>query len=433
MSKEDRRSPGLDIELERGNDLIEASVAVVPESFAAGTHRSVSGAMPRVFFVDQSGQLGGAEFCLLPVARAVSDRAEVMLLSDGPFRVRLQEENVKVSVSYDAAFKRFDKSKFNASLLLLLPSVIKRIVKLAQRARSYDVLYLNSQKALILGALGRVIHRRPTIWHVHDIVSREHFGRAQLMAIRFAIAVGVDTLIANSHASADAVCKLTGRAPADVPVIHNGVDLTHFSSAPLSPADTALLRDRLGLPRDAFLVGLFGRLAAWKGQHVALRSLALTEGCHLVIVGAALFGEDAYAQELKHLAESLGVQDRVSFVGFQDNVPEWMRAMDAIIHTSTAPEPFGLVLIEAMAARVPLIASRGGAVSEIVRDGETALTVPPSDPEALSKAIRTLMDAPATARRMADAAHEDVMKRFSLSLYTQKIVRTLRRVSQRNG
>ena len=124
---------------------------------------------------------------------------------------------------------------------------------------------------------------------------------------------------------------------------------------------------------------MFGRLAAWKGQHVFIRALAGVPDLHAVIVGGALFGEEAYEADLKRLCAELGVADRVHFLGFRRDIPRLMRMMDLIVHASTAPEPFGRVLVEAMLARTPLIASRAGGALEIVQDRVSGRLVAPDD------------------------------------------------------
>ncbi len=251
-------------------------------------------ALPTVLFVDQSGQLGGAELSLLPLAGRCAARSEVLLLSDGPFRARLEALGVRVHVTSNANVAAINREALRLSWLRAVPGILAQVRTIAAQARRFDVLFLNTQKALVLGALGRPLHRRPVIWHVRDIMSRDHFGQMQLRIVRWLVRHVTDQVVANSRASADALIALTG-LPADaVPVVHNGIDASAF--AQVDASDIRALRRRLGLPQDAWLAGLFGRLAPWKGQHIAIEALAQLPDVHLVLVGAALFGEDDYAQ-----------------------------------------------------------------------------------------------------------------------------------------
>jgi len=133
---------------------------------------SSSNREPRILFVDQSGQLGGAEICLLPLAIRCTQRSEVLLLSDGPFRERLQAEGVRVSIDTDARISSIRKDRMRFAAFAALPGIVRQVRSIAARAKSFDIVFLNTQKALILGAFGHALHRKPTVWHVHDIVSR---------------------------------------------------------------------------------------------------------------------------------------------------------------------------------------------------------------------------------------------------------------------
>ncbi|OTP69301.1 Glycosyltransferase [Caballeronia sordidicola] len=409
----------------RDQGLAPAAGARDTSHMRADTPSQVQGE-PKILFIDQSGQLGGAEICLLPLAVRCTPRSEVLLLSDGPFRDRLRAEGVTVSVESDARIQGIKKERMKFGTLAALPGILRQVRMIAERAKPFDMVFLNTQKALILGAFSRALHGKPTVWHVHDIVSREHFGRLHLTLIKWAVKVGVDHVVANSRASADALIKLTGLPRSAVPVVHNGVDMTRFGDdASQASAVIEQRRTALGLPRDAFLVGLFGRFTQWKGQHVAIDAIARVPDAHLVLVGDALFGETAYAQGLRTQAEALGITDRVHFAGFQHDVASWMKAMDVIVHASTQPEPFGLVIIEAMAAGKPVIASNGGAVPEIVRHGENGMIIEPGDASKLAVAISTLQREPEMAKRIAAQGHADAGQHFSIDRYLQQMTRVL--------
>jgi glycosyltransferase involved in cell wall biosynthesis len=401
---------------------LDPSAAPV-SSVQTATSATLSPTMPSVLFVDQSGQLGGAEFALLQLAGSCIARSEVVLLSDGPFRRRLEALGARVQVLNDARVSGILRQASGLNCLRVVPGIVRQVRAIAARARTFDVLFLNTQKALVLGALGKPLHRKPVIWYQHDILTREHFGRVQLSVIKWLVRFAVDQVIANSQASKRSLTALTGIAADSVPVIYNGIDAGAFKC--IDGTDMAALRRRLGLPEHAWLAGLFGRLASWKGQHIALEALARLPGVHLVLVGAPLFGEDAYAQHLHEQAETLGVADRVHFAGFQDDVPAWMKAMDVILHTSTEPEPFGRVIVEGMAAARPVIAAAAGGVTEIVRHQRNGWLVKPGDVAALADAIGALRADPAMAQRLADQALADAQNEFSVDQYLQRMMQAI--------
>jgi len=282
-------------------------------------------------------------------------------------------------------------------------------------ARDYDLLYANSQKAFIVGCVAAVFARKPVLWHLHDILDPDVFSR---------INIGVDVLlanlvaarvIANSQATATAL-RAQGGTRARVDVVYNGLD--RAVSDAVTESETAALRAALGLG-GAPVLGLFGRIAPWKGQHIAIRALGLLgrdSHVQLLIVGDALFGEESYAAEIRERVTQLGLGSRVHFLGFRTDVPVLMRAVDVLVHTSTAPEPFGRVIAEGMLAERPVIATAGGGASEIVKAGVTAWQVQPGDPAALASAIREVLSNPGRAREIAAAGRADALARFTLDV-----------------
>lgn len=400
--------------------LADALVAEHANDHADQHARRSAPASPTVLFVDQSGQPGGAELSLLPLAARCSARGEVLLLADGPFRAMLAAQHVRVHVASESRLAAIDRASLRMNWFSAIPAILRQIRAVAAVARRHDVVYLNTQKALVLGALGKLLHRRPVIWHARDIMSREHFGPAQLRIVRWLVRHAVDQVIANSRATADALVALTGLPAEAIPVVHNGIDARAFESH--GAGDVATLRRQLGLPETACLVGVFGRLAPWKGQHVAIEAIAAHPEAHLVLVGSALFGEDDYEAQLHALTARLGVADRVHFTGFRNDMPAWMSAMDLILHTSTDPEPFGRVVIEAMAAGKAVVASAAGGVLEILRHGDNGWLVQPRDVKGLASAIATLLADRALRERLAAQALADVRRDFSLESYLQRVI-----------
>jgi glycosyltransferase involved in cell wall biosynthesis len=156
-------------------------------------------------------------------------------------------------------------------------------------------------------------------------------------------------------------------------------------------------------------IGIVGRLAPWKGQHVFLDAFAQAFRGTKVrgrIIGSALFGEDSYADSLRRQAERLGIAHQVEFRGFREDVWAELRALDVLVHSSVRPEPFGQVVLEGMAAGVPVIAAAAGGPTELITDGVDGLLTRPGDPTELAGAMRRLVDDPELRARLADAARE---------------------------
>lgn len=370
---------------------------------------------PRVLFLDHTAALGGAELCLLDVAEHLRGRSLVALLADGPLRSRLDARGIRTVVLKEAASLQQVKRESRVPGPGAVGAVVSTARAVARVAREYDVVYANSQKAFVVACGAALFARKPVLWHLHDILDPKVFSRINI-ALDVLLANHVAArVIANSQATASAL-RERGGTRARIDVVYNGLDPAVAGA--VSASDAAAMRASLGLG-NAPVLGLFGRIAPWKGQDVAIRALALLADrpdVQLVIVGDALFGEESYAAEMRALVSSLGLGARVHFLGFRTDVPVLMRAVDVLVHSSTAPEPFGRVIAEGMLAERPVIATAGGGASEIVRAGVTAWQIAPNDPAALAAAIRDVLSNPARAREIAEAGKRDALARFTLAV-----------------
>jgi glycosyltransferase involved in cell wall biosynthesis len=228
---------------------------------------------------------------------------------------------------------------------------------------------------------------------MHDILSPEHFGPLQRLLVTRLANLTARRVIVVSEAARKSFVESGGDANRAV-VVFDGVD-TKLFSAP-KPAACTQLRRQLGV-ENVPLIGLVGRIAPWKGQHVMLAALRDLPGVHLLVVGDALFGEEDFLQQLRELAASYGIADRVHWLGQRDDVPALMRIADIVVHTSTSAEPFGRVIVEAMLAERPVLAADHGAARELLGDDPRAL-VPPGNAGRLAAAIRTILALPEDKR-----------------------------------
>ena len=198
-------------------------------------------------------------------------------------------------------------------------------------------------------------------------------------------------------------------------VIPNAVDLAEFDH----PGDTGALRAEFGIPADAPLVGSVGRITSWKGQHIFIDALARAgarhPNLHGIVVGAPDQSDGlAYADSLRLQTQQYGLAERLHFSGPRSDVPKVMAALDILVHSAVQPEPFGRVIIEGMAARVPVIASAAGGAAEIVSNGETGLLTPPGDVAALTQALDQLLASPEERLRLGSAGRRLVEQHYQV-------------------
>jgi glycosyltransferase involved in cell wall biosynthesis len=378
------------------------------KSPAASYRFSETDRTPRVLFLDQSSNLGGAELCLLDIVKPYRDHCSVALFSDGPFRHLLEEHNINVQIVGKEVIALTKDGTLRQSLKAV-GQTWPRIHQIATAARQYDLIYANTPKALVIGAIASAIASKPLIYHLHDIISPEHFSPINIQLLRRLANSRAVHIIANSEASRAAFIKSGGKSDC-ISVIYNGF---HPSNYQIDPLLRLQIRKLWNWPGKPFVVGHFSRLSPWKGQHILLEALQYCpREIVAVFVGDALFGEDDYRSMLHQRVEELGLGDRVKFIGFQDQVPELMSACDLITHTSTAPEPFGRVIVEAMLSGTPVIASAAGGALELIEADLTGWLTPPGDAQTLATAIKQCYQNPDRTQSMAQTAKIQARDRF---------------------
>lgn len=290
------------------------------------------------------------------------------------------------------------------------------------RAEAPDLLHANSFRAGLVAAPVARLTGRPLAAHAHDILPAGLASRAVVRTIDW----GARVWLANSRHTERSVRLLGARKVARV--VLNPVDLRRFDPGIASQAEA---RARIGVATAGPVLAVVGQITPWKGQDVAIRALARLvpewPELRLVIAGSAKFTAEAtrfdnraYLAELEGLARRLGVTSNVVFLRERGDVPLVMRAADAVLVPSWE-EPFGLVVIEAMALEVPVVATAVGGPSEVIVDGQSGLLAPPRDPERWAAAVARLLADPdwraALGRRGADRARAE----FSLPAYVERV------------
>ncbi|MEN9207706.1 MAG: glycosyltransferase family 4 protein [Gloeomargarita sp. GMQP_bins_120] len=171
---------------------------------------------------------------------------------------------------------------------------------------------------------------------------------------------------------------------------------------------------------EALVIGMVGRLVPQKSHATALRAFPLI---HRQVPQARLviLGDGPLRPSLMALADRLRITPYVQFLGYQPDAAQWMAGFDIFLHTSLH-EGFGLVLLEAMAARRPIVATRVGAIPEIVVHGQTGLLVPPGDPQALAQAVSQLLLDGSLRRQLGEAGYQRLLREFSVEKMLDRTV-----------
>jgi glycosyltransferase involved in cell wall biosynthesis len=395
----------------------------------------------RILIVNHAVEIGGAERALLGMLDCLDRNAFEPALAcphTGPLTEEAASRGMRVHLGYPAPrlleVKRRSIGKDRLAAVAYPWDMARTVASLATliRREGYDLVFTNSAKADIYGSLAGRLAGRPVVWRLHDIASGDAFSRFNLLLFRFSASLLADRVLAISEVVKDALVSL-GVKESKVSMVHNGI-LMGDKKADLSRDE---VRASWGVPPHAPLVGMVGRLVDWKGPDYFIAAAAAVAAglpeTRFMLVGDAVFGEKSYVDDLKAMVEAHGLHDKVVFTGFRDDVGEIMASMDLLVHASVLPEPFGLVIIEAMAQGLPVVATRGGGVGEIVDDGETGILVPPRDAGAMAEAISMLLADPARAKSMGEAGRRTVAERFDLRDKVKEMEAEMTAVLQARG
>lgn len=332
--------------------------------------------------------LGGAEMSLRQLlARGRGQGVEwtVVFLRDGPMVAEARALGAEVHVVEAGRIRQ----------IVRRARAIRRIARIATSGGAELVLGWMAAGQLTAGAVAMAAGL-PCMWFQAGTPRPDWIDRiATLLPARGVIVVS----------RAAGVAQARVRPARRQWLVYPGASLDAFDPSRLpTPAAS---RAALGLPQSGPLVGTVGRLQRWKGVHVFIAAIArvrsVRHDVRAVVVGGAHETEPAYAEALRAQADALGLAGVVSFAGFQSNVADWMQAMDVVVHASDR-EPFGIVVVEAMALGKPVVAGAEGGPAEILANGETGTLVRHGDDKSLADAILRYLDDHVFAARVGAAA-----------------------------
>ena len=371
----------------------------------------------RVLFVDHAQALGGAERSLLLLLKHLDcDRFEpILACNEGALAQAARELGTTVEVVDMPRLRRA------AGAPLRLARGVRSLCRLIER-QGIEVVHSNVVRASIYAALAARLTGRPLVWHVRDVFRSGPYVWAMSHMATRAIAI--------SKVTAD---QMPRRVPVDC--IPNGVDLGALDASLLGGEN---LRTEWGVLPGAPLIGLVGRLQPWKGQTDFVRSMALVAEAHpaarFVLVGGAIFGGgEAYEASLLDLVERLGLEAQVIFAGQREDLGSVLSTLDLLVHCSIAPELFGRVIIEGLAARLPIVAYAHGGPAEIISDGVTGLLVPPGDRGALAGQVLKLLGDASLCQRLGVAGRELVERDYQAQTVARRTEEVLMRARPYRG
>jgi glycosyltransferase involved in cell wall biosynthesis len=378
--------------------------------------------MKRVLFVDHVNRvLGGAELNLIELLTELrrSENLHLSIACREGSQLFESLRNLGPRIYDFGHDDRLNKLRFAGRgfpwmrLLSGLSALKESSAKLHKiiRETSADIVVTCANKDHFAAAQACAGTQTRSVWWVNDLVTKDFFSWPARVGFR-KYAANADHLIAVSNCVADALKSLA--IPAEkIRTIHNGIPLEKYQRA-----DRGLFRHQNNLPANEPLFGVIGRFTEWKGQDLFLNAAARwihsQRPGHFVLVGQAFNEDHAFVGQLQSFIRKNSLEQRVHLIPFQRNIVEAITDLDVLLHTSKRPEPFGRVIIEAMAIGAPVVAANAGGAREIITHYENGLLARPNDPEDYVTKLREAWPLTVTTQKWIANARKTVEERFSL-------------------
>lgn len=357
--------------------------------------------MVRILYVNLQGRIGGAENSLLLLIKDL--RSQFVVIVACPAMTQLSRMLTSIQIgSYQLPEPPKRLSAISALVYWLRTSL--RMIKITFKTNP-DVIHANSFYAGVPAILAALVTRKKLLLHARDLVNFRFLSK---LYGRFS-----QQIIAVSNAVRDDLIE-KGIRPDKIKVVYNGVDKDSFSQS--GEAKDSFSTSRY--PRkDSFVFAHIGQCVPWKNHILFLKATSnvakYLHDARFALVGANIFSRGTkYERSVFSYAKSSPIAERIDFVGWQEDMNEVWPQIDCLVHTAEQ-EPFGRVIIEAMAHRIPVIAVGTCGPSEIIQDHKTGILVPADNVEALSEAMLNVAQDRQLTDRLVNAAFEHTISNFT--------------------
>lgn len=363
--------------------------------------------MKNILFLHSSSELYGSDRSLLNLLKNL-DRKEfnisVILPCNGPLVEEVKNlKDVNIIIQELAILRR--KNLNVKGIITYLKELFKSINFLKQiiKQKNIDIVYTNTS-VIFPGGIAAKLLKKKSVWHIREIIS----NKLERKVVSLIVNIFSDTIIANSKATGEAITKKEDK----VRVVYNAIE-----SKPETTKSIKL--------DDNIVVGMAGRINRWKGQKLfidmAKDILEHAKNVHFKIAGDVYKGEDYILEDLKLYVKNKGVEENIEFLGQVNNMDNFYDGIDIFILPSIQPEPFGLVVIEAMEKELPVVATNHGGPTEIIDDEVNGYLVDYIESTEMSKRVLELINDEELRKKVGKKAKEKRNKIFNIEKYVKDI------------
>ena len=373
--------------------------------------------MKSILFIHQSAELYGSDKTMLYFLSEL-DKTKylpvIVLPFDGPLKTELEKNNIKVVIA--PVLKLYRKMFTPKNLIKFFKEYKEGVNTLDELNKEYDfkLVYSHTLAALI----GIIFAQKRSIkhlWHVQEIIAKPkifNLAFKRLLSLKSNHKVVYDS-IATMNFWINGNKNLTAKSEA----VWNGIETSNLPTFS-NEEKVAVRKDFFLCQNDEIVIALVGRINSWKGQQLLLHAFALLSKTHknikLVYLGSAPPNQEVFEIDLKSKIREFHLEDRVVIIPFQKEITKFWNSIDIAVVPSTEPEPFGMVVIEAMLAKKPVVASNHGGPTEIVVDATTGFLFEPNNHESLAQALEKLIQDKQLGATFGEKGFERVLDTFSL-------------------
>ncbi len=364
----------------------------------------------KILFFDHSTQIGGAEKSLIDIICGIQhiEGFEPIFVGANSICAELKFRGIKcISFRIPAhILRRTREHPFRLSDIYELPILIFQFLRILRQERPH-LVYTNTQKAHFIGLIAARLVNIPRVCHFRDILPRNTFTKLWLKIIyKFSTQI-----IAISKAVAREF-----RGERKIKIVYNGIKIQK--------------REVRSQKSKVKRVGYVGQIARWKGIEYFIEAMSIInkkfEQTNFLIIGGPIFGDFDYLNELKAFSHSLNLDDKVTFTGWVSSALPYIAQLDILIHPPVQAEPFGRVLIEAGALGKPVVATKCGAIPEIIKDGATGILVPRRDSNSIADAVSDLLADEEKKNLMGKRARKRVATHFRVENMIQEVTEIIK-------
>lgn len=376
--------------------------------------------MNNIVFLHSSSELYGSDRSLLNLVKNLDKdkfNITVILPEDGPLVDKINSfDNVEVIINELAVLRRKNLSLSGMSKYFIeLMRSIKFINNLIKE-KSIDIVYTNTS-VIFVGGISAKICKVKSVWHIREIIKSKY----ERFIVSKIVNIFSDYIIANSKATAEAISKNKDK----VKVVYNAIDIEKNSG--LEDIDEVYKEVAATIVKsnNKIKIGMAGRINRWKGQKLFVDMAKLVseenDNVEFLIAGDVYKGEDYILDDLKGYILESGVKDKIGLLGQVDNMSNFYKKLDIFVLPSIQPEPFGLVVIEAMNNKLPVVATNHGGPVEIIDNNIDGFLVDYKDAREMAQVVNKLIKDKELRNYIATNAEKKVKEKFNVSRYVDEI------------